>query len=247
MKRKRKLWIWIVAAVLVALVVACVMYLSNGYCADMAAIEAFGAADIKTQTQKDGTIVFLPDKAKAGFIFYPGGKVEHTAYIPLMQKLAEQDILCVLIKMPFDLAVFDVGAADGIQAQYPEIKNWYIGGHSLGGAMAASYAADHPEEYEGLVLLGAYAAADLSTTDLKVLSVYGSEDLILNREKYNKHRSDLPDGFSEIVIAGGCHAYFGMYGPQTGDGTPTISNEEQILLTAEEIVALIVSAESEAV
>lgn len=153
-----------------------------------------------------------------------------------MQACAEQGILCVLVEMPFRLAVLDMNAADGIQEQYPEIEDWYIGGHSLGGSMAASYLADHAEEYKGLILLGSYSTVDLSKTDLDVLSIYGSEDKVLNREKYDANKSNLPDDFRERVIDGGCHAYFGMYGAQDGDGTPTISNEEQITLTADVIL-----------
>ncbi len=84
----------------------------------------------------------------AGLIFYPGGKVEYTAYQPLMAACAERDILCVLVEMPFNLAVFDINAADGIQEQYPEVGHWYIGGHSLGGSMAASYLSKHTEKFD---------------------------------------------------------------------------------------------------
>ena len=141
--------------------------------------------------------------------------------------------------MPFNLAVLDMNAADGIQEQYPEIENWYIGGHSLGGSMAASYLEKNVDDYEGLILLGSYSTADLSETDLDVLSIYGSEDKVMNHEKYADNKANLPDDFTEIIIDGGCHAYFGMYGAQDGDGTPTISNEEQISITAENIVKMI--------
>lgn len=120
----------------------------------------------------------------------------------------------------------------------PEIEDWYIGGHSLGGSMAASYLVDHIEDYEGLILLGSYSTADLSQSDLAVLSVFGSEDRVMNREKYEESKSNLPSNFTEYIIDGGCHAYFGMYGAQDGDGTPTITNEEQIRLTVEHIVKM---------
>ena len=161
--------------------------------------------------------------------------MEYSAYQPLMAACAERGILCILVEMPFNLAVLDINAADGIQEQYPEIEKWYIGGHSLGGSMAASYLADHTDDYDGLILLGSYSTADLSETDLDVLSVYGSEDKVMNRMKYDENKSNLPNDFVEVVLEGGCHAYFGMYGAQEGDGKPTISNEEQIFLTAENI------------
>lgn len=239
-KKKRRVILWSLLTVVVALVAVCAIYLGNYYHADMAAIEAFAPdSSLTMQKGEDGTIVFAPEDAKAGFIFYPGGKVEHTAYIPLMKALAERNILCVLVKMPFHLAVLDANAADGIREQHPQIEKWYMGGHSLGGAMAASYVADHTKEYAGLVLLGAYSTADLTQSGLKVLSLYGSEDRVMNREKYAENKPNLPADFTETVIHGGCHAGFGMYGPQTGDGTPTISNSEQIHITATAIADMV--------
>ena len=237
-KRKRKIFIITVsiALALAMIVGACAIYLGDYYRADYEAIGAFLPQGTTFKEDSDGTIVFEPEGATKGLIFYPGGKVEYRAYIPLMQACAEEGILCVLVEMPFNLAVLDVNAADGIQREYPEIEDWYIGGHSLGGSMAASYLAGHTEDYEGLILLGSYSTADLSDTDLDVLSVFGSEDQVMNREKYDENKSNLPTDFTETVIEGGCHAYFGMYGAQEGDGTPTITNEEQIRITVENIV-----------
>jgi len=237
-KLKRRIFISVTAVVLVLAIIvgACAAYVSDYYRADSDSIEAFASMNaVSFKTLEDGTMVFEPENAKTGFIFYPGGKVEYTAYQPLMAACADQGILCVLVKMPFNLAVLDMNAADGIQEMYPEIENWYIGGHSLGGSMAASYISKHTDEYEGLILLGSYSTADLSETDLNVISIYGSEDKVLNRDKYNSNKSNLPEDFTEIVIDGGCHAYFGMYGAQEGDGTPTISNEEQIRITVNAI------------
>ena len=244
LKNKRKRKIFIIATsivfVLAILVASCVIYLGDYYRTDMDAIEAFAPTNtVEMQTLEDDTIVFAPDNATTGFIFYPGGKVEYTAYISLMKALASEGVLCVLVEMPFNLAVFDIGAADGIQEQYPKIDSWYIGGHSLGGSMAASYVADHTDDFDGLILLGSYSTEDLSDTDLEILSVYGSEDQVLNREKYESNKENLPDDFSEVVIDGGCHAYFGMYGAQDGDGTPAITNEEQIRMTEDAIIAFI--------
>lgn len=239
-KRKRKIPIIAVVALIILATVAgaCAIYLCDYYRADNEAIGAFLPQGTAWKEEPDGRIVFEPKGATKGFIFYPGGKVEYTAYLPLMQACAEKGILCVLIEMPFNLAVFDVNAADGIQKEYPEIEDWYIGGHSLGGSMAASYLSDNADDFEGLILLGSYSTADLSDTDLAVLSVFGSEDKVMNGEKYENNRSNLPTDLTEFIIDGGCHAYFGMYGAQEGDGTPTITNEEQIRVTAERILEL---------
>lgn len=234
---KRKIFIIITSVLLVVAILfaSCALYLGDYYRADTKAIGAFLPEGTSWKEEPDGTIVFEPNNAKAGFIFYPGGKVEYTAYLPLMQACASRGILCVLVEMPFNLAVLDVNAADGVCERYPEIEKWYIGGHSLGGSMAASYLADNSEDFEGLILLGAYSSSDLSDTGIDVLSVYGSEDKVLNREKYEENKPNLPNGCKELVIEGGCHAYFGMYGAQDGDGTPTVTCEEQINATADAI------------
>ena len=230
----------IAAAVLLVLVAVCAIYLCDFYPADMDAVEAFTAGSTVAMRQaENGNLIWEPAQASAGFIFYPGGKVAHTAYIPLMDALASKGIVCVLVEMPFRLAVLDMDAAAGIQAEYPQITDWYIGGHSLGGSMAASWLSDCTEDFQGLILLGSYSTADLSETGLSVLSIYGSEDLVLNREKYQQCKQNLPEDFQEIRIDGGCHAWFGMYGPQEGDGIPQITNEAQITITADAIAALI--------
>lgn len=231
---KRKLLI-IALSVVSALALtlgACAIYLGDYYRADGEALAAVAALDgVSVAELENGNVVFEPQNATAGFIFYPGGKVEHNAYRPLLAALAQEGVLCVLVEMPFNLAVFDVNAADGICEQYPEIDTWYIGGHSLGGSMAASYLASHTDEFSGLILLGSYSTADLSDTSLNVISIYGSEDGVLNREKYDENRQNLPVGFSETVIEGGNHAQFGAYGAQDKDGVATVGAEEQIGLT----------------
>ena len=233
-------------AVLLTLCIGgCTWYVSDYYHTDTAAVQAFAAQYEVTQTLLSEQMIAYGDpNADAGLIFYPGGKVEYTAYEPLMRALAAKGILCVLVKMPFNLAVLDVNAADGVLKLYPGIGRWYIGGHSLGGSMAASYLAGHAEEFDGLVLLGSYSTADLSGTDIGALSIFGSEDRVMNREKYEKYKSNLPRDLTEIEIQGGCHAYFGMYGEQNGDGLPTLKAEEQITLTADHIIKFIRKGEN---
>lgn len=141
--------------------------------------------------------------------------------------------------MPCNLAVFNVNSVDGIREQLPDVERWYIGGHSLVGAMVTSCAAEHIDERDGLILLTAYSTQDLVGFGLDMLSVYGSEDGVLDMEKYGQYRSNLPTDTSEVVIDGNCHAQFGSYGSQDGDGIPTISGEERISQTAEAIVAFV--------
>lgn len=235
-RKKKGLITTLLLVILAGIFFACALYLNDYYRADAEDITQFVQEyEVSKQVLEDGTIVYAPENATTGLIFYPGGKVEYTAYEPLMAACAAEGILCILVEMPFHLAVLDMDAAEGIQAQYPEITHWYMGGHSLGGSMAASYLSQNAEDYEGLILLGSYSTADLSQTDLEVLSIYGSEDQVLNYDNYTENKKHLPDTFTELVIKGGCHAYFGMYGMQKGDGTPTISNEEQIQITVKAI------------
>ena len=236
----------IALAVILAVVLICAaafaVYVNIYYHSEPAAIQAMVTdSAVSVYELRDGVTVFAPEDPSAGLIFYPGGKVEHTAYAPLLRACAERGVLCVLIRMPFNLAVFNINGASGIQRQFPDVDRWYLGGHSLGGAMAASYAADHADELDGLVLLAAYSTRDLTGSGLAVLSVYGSEDGVLDMEKYEQYRSNLPTSTSEVVIDGGCHAGFGRYGAQDGDGTPTISGDEQIDRTAEEIARIILT------
>ena len=228
-KRSVKLKVFvIIVCVLAAITLAGVIYVNDYYHGDETVPEALQGDNMVSvdQSVRD-RVVFLPNDPKAGLIFYPGGKVEYTAYAPLLRELAEEGVLCVLVKMPCNLAVLDVNAADGIQEDFPEVTDWYIGGHSLGGSMAAAYVAKHTDDYEGLILFAAYGTEDLSGSGLKVISLYGSLDGVLNMEKYGKNRENLPEDTMEYVIEGGNHAQFGSYGSQKGDGTPAISAEEQ--------------------
>lgn len=235
LKSKRtKICLISTVAIILILFAACAIYLGSYYHADEEVISEYPA--IAEELTLDGNLVFKPENVNFGLIFYPGGKVDERAYIPLMREISSHGVLCVLVKMPFRLAVLDINAADGIQEEFPEISEWYIGGHSLGSSMAASYLAKNAESFRGLFLLGSYSTADLSDKNLRVLSVYGSLDGVMRREKYDENLSNMPRDFKEAVIEGGNHAYFGTYGEQKGDGVATVTNVEQIKATATEFI-----------
>ena len=228
-----------IGVLLLALIIGCGIYLGTYYHADDTAVEAYlQESGVKIENLDKRTTAFVPENPKAGLIFYPGGKVEVDSYFPLMAECAKNDILAVIIKMPFNLAVFDINAAEGIKEKYPDITSWYIGGHSLGGSMASSFLDKNREDFDGLILLGSYSTADLSDSDLRTLSIYGENDKVMNREKYDKYKDNLPN-LTEYEIKGGNHAGFGMYGKQDGDGEASISNVEQIKETAYQISLLI--------
>lgn len=162
-----------------------------------------------------------------GIVFYPGGKVEETAYAPMLLELAKEGYEVYLVKMPAKLAIFGMNAAEDIFEEAPHIKDWTMMGHSLGGAMAASFSASHDEEVEALVLLAAYSTEDLSALDIEVYSFYGTEDKVLNMEKYEEYYTNLPEDVIEEVIDGGNHANYAHYGAQDKDGEAVITREEQ--------------------
>ena len=238
MKRKKLvIGLSIVLGIIIVLSGIFFIYVGTYYPADMNAILNMGYSGFEVRQIDDGTTAYVPHgDFDTGIIFYPGGKVQHQAYIPLMQSIASRGVLCILVDMPFNLAVFDIDRADEVYEGFVMVDHWYMAGHSLGGSMACEYVADRQELFEGVILLGAYSSADLSGTSLKVLSIYGSADTVLNKTKYEKSKQNLPNGFVEYIIFGGNHAYFGTYGEQKGDGHASITNKEQITLTTEQII-----------
>lgn len=172
-----------------------------------------------------------------GYIFYPGGKVESKAYAPFCRALSEKGNPTYLVTMPYNLAFFDLDRATALIEGHPNVASWVLLGHSLGGAMAGNYAANNSYRLAGIVFLAAYTPNDLSKTQLKSMTFYGSEDGVMNRNKYREAYSSLPLNNKEVVIAGGNHASFGIYGEQDGNGKATIAPEEQIQESVDEIAA----------
>ena len=207
------------------------IYAEIYYHADESVDTALKSSTLLTVEENKNDIEFTPvlNTSKSGVIFYPGGKVEEEAYAPLINKLSKTGVYCVIVRMPFRLAVLGSNRADSIIKNHSEIENWYIAGHSLGGAMAASYASKNQDKIEGLILLGAYSTK--SVKDISVLSIKGSEDKVLNLDKYEKYHDNLPDDVIEVTLEGGCHSYYGNYGNQKGDGEATITREKQQNLT----------------
>lgn len=243
-KRKHSLLKIILAIVLVIVAVTGVsfgIYISDYYRPDDTAMEILeNPGDVSILQDDKGNYTVLPQKAgDTGIIFYPGGKVDERAYLPLLKKYAENGITCILVKMPFHLAVFNMNGADGIQKQYPRITKWYLAGHSLGGAMAAVYIARHVSEYQGLILLGAYSTKDLSDTDLTVVWIDGDQDGVINQKQVLKNQDHYPENTYVFMIAGGNHAQFGSYGVQKGDGQASISAKEQWQETVDDTLAVI--------
>ncbi len=183
-------------------------------------------------------ISFFPDSSNpaAGIIIYPGGNVDFEAYAPLAGRLSAGGYAVFIQKMPLNLAVFGIDRGNRILTDYPDIQSWILVGHSLGGAMAARFAAQNTETIDALVFLAAYPDIDLTDTPLNILSITGSEDGILNRERFENAKTLLPSSTRYLTIDGANHAGFGHYGPQRGDGEAWIPPDQQLNRTAAAIL-----------
>jgi pimeloyl-ACP methyl ester carboxylesterase len=188
-------------------------------------------SDSQVIVTTDPWIVFQPTEQtpSTGLIIYPGGRVNPRAYAPLAQAIAAQGYLVVIVPMPLNLAVFGSNRAESIIATYPDIQNWIIGGHSLGGSMAALYADKHRDQIDGLALLASYPANSNSLSDstIEVTSIFGTQDGLATGDKIDASRELLPADTVWVPIEGGNHAQFGWYGEQSGDNPATISRQEQ--------------------
>lgn len=223
MKKKRmKLVLLVILALIISSILGFYIWSQNTY----SAIEDLP----ESVKEQDGWLLFEADDPQNGLVLYPGAKVEPDAYAFLGEELASQGITVAIPSVRLNLPIFDLSKADELfQREGVDSLNWYIGGHSMGGAAAAMYADANLDKVSGLVLLGAYAADNdyLQTSQLPVLSISGSEDGLSTPEKINQYRQNLSDTAQFIEIEGGNHAQFGVYGPQSGDNEAAISVDKQ--------------------
>ncbi len=223
-----------VAIVLVGATVAGAIYYQQAVRLPTAtALQALQSTGEVTVTRGEGNIVFestgrADDSPNStGLILYTGGFVDYRAYAPVAEEIAAQDYLVALVSAPLNLAFFNVSAADAVIEQHPQVEHWAVGGHSLGGVAAASYAANH-SAIEGIVFWASYPAGDaLKEEPIRVLSISASRDGLATPADIAESRANLPDDALFVEIEGGNHAQFGSYGPQSGDNAATISPEAQ--------------------
>lgn len=200
------------------------IWASDYYKADKIALEIM-ETDNEITVIDNLTILKSSETSDKAFIFYPGAKVEAISYLPMLEKLKQKGITTIIVEMPFNMAIFDSNAADDVFDILPSIKNWYIGGHSMGGAMASNYASKNKNKVEGLILLGAYIYGNYPAD--KALTIYGTFNS--NLEKNIDYTENI------VIIDGGNHAQFGNYGEQKGDSAATISRDDQQNITVDAI------------
>ncbi len=230
-----KVLLWAVAIVLVAAVAGLAGFVwwgTHPLGPTQSALAALqGDGTVRVSRLADGW-EFVPTSGEpsAALVFYPGGHVDARSYAPYAREVASRGYLVVIPVMPLSLAVLAPNAADKVVVAHPGIARWVIGGHSLGGAMAAQYVAKHRGVIRGLVLLAAYppSGADLSTSGVFALTQVGTLDTVVNRGNLAAGRNLLPVGAVYLDLQGGNHAQFGDYGPQPGDNpNPTMPAAEQ--------------------
>lgn len=224
-RRVVKFIVWGLVAVLVLGIGGIVAWSQIGVMqAESGPLAGVKANSAITVEDADQGIVLTPADGASdqGLVFVPGAKVDPWAYAPILQSLAEEGVTVVITRPWLNLAFFDLRGLDAFTSAAPDIEDWGVGGHSLGGVRACQLAADA----EALVLFGSYCSNDVSDSGLSVLSISGSEDGLSTPAKIDAARELLPADAEMVEIDGASHASFGDYGPQPGDGTPTISDEE---------------------
>lgn len=231
------------------------LYFALSYPASDAANEALAGNENVKVTEAEDFYLFDGPGAEDVIVFYQGAKVDEEAYAPLMSRIAETGTDCFLCRMPCNFALMGKDMAEEIREDYLEgkleiegadpdnsYKNWYLAGHSLGGVAASMLAADDESliddsgndtgrKWRGVIFLASYPTDKMTQPDL---AIYGSEDHVLNIEKYKKAgESGLwNEDFTEVMIEGGNHAQFGSYCEQKDDGAATITETRQQEQTA---------------
>ena len=196
--------------------------------ADDVAIHAMDNGNGVSVSTSTSQIWLTPNTAKhSGLVFYPGAKVDPRAYVHILRPIAEAGYPVMIVKFPYNLAVMSPSAAGDVVGRADRIEHWVIGGHSLGGVMAARFAKSDHQELSGLLLWASYPSGSMaSRTGLDIVSVSGTNDGLATPADIDASKADLPADTRFVAVQGGIHAYFGDYGSQSGDGTATISRTD---------------------
>lgn len=235
MTRDQRIALWItgIAAGLLAIaVIGFLVWALTPLGPDATALAALDGGRGVAVAEDDVGFTFTPTGEAGGpaigLVLYPGGRIDPRSYAPLAAEIARRGYTVVVPKVTLNLAVFEPNAAGPVIEAHPEVARWAVGGHSLGGSMAARYAF-RAENASGLVLLASYPAgsSDLSKKDLAAVSIVGTLDGLVSKADIENSQALLPPSAAFLKIEGGNHAQMGSYGAQPGDSPATIPPEEQ--------------------
>lgn len=204
-------------------------------------LEALDNPEVSISIVDEGVLIepTAASEPATGLVFVPGAKVEPIAYAGVLSEVVSASGITVLITEPtLNLALFDQRPLDAFTSAAPEVTQWAVGGHSLGGVRAC-FLAETPEVV-ALVLFGSFCANDLSGSELAVLSLEGSNDQLTTQQQIEDALDLLPDDTVRVLMDGANHASFGDYGAQPGDG-PLDTDRETVRATIAEEVATLVS------
>ena len=221
MKKK----VFIICGTVILILGIIFIYIASAYRAEDIAKEYLISTKKVKVSETDFGWYFDGPSEEYALCFYPGAKVEEIAYAPLLFRLAESGMDVCLVDMPLNLALLGVNKADSVIGAF-DYSHWYVGGHSLGGAMSAIYASKRGKNIDGVILCAAYPTRKLDD-NLEEIVIYGSEDKIMDMDNLEKSIKYAPEDHTEYVIEGGNHSQFGNYGFQAGDGNAFISAADQ--------------------
>jgi hypothetical protein len=190
-----------------------------------ATLEVFRDDGIQV-TEVEGSIVMeaADGRGETGILYFPGARVDPYSYLYPLSEIAASGVTVVIMDPLMNMALFDTRSVEELALAAPEVNDWVLSGHSLGGVRACMLA-QHPDVV-GLVLMGSYCATDISALDIPMLQVLASKDGLIDTEAVSASASLLPDSARTIMLEGASHASFGTYGDQPGDGTATLNRAE---------------------
>ncbi len=242
---KNKKWKLLLISIPIIILIIFLVYVNDYYRAMPEAISFMSSDDNVEFIQNSPWIEYTSKNKEVtkGLILYPGGKVEAQAYAPLAKTIAESGFRTVIVPMPFKLAVFSPNKAEEVISSYSQIDEWYIGGHSLGGAMASQFTYNNPDIIQGLILLASYPpnSSDMSSSKIRVLSIAGTEDGLADKDKIEASKKLLPKSTYFVWVEGGNHSQMGWYGFQDGDNTAAITREKQQEIITNSIVQFMIN------
>jgi len=229
--------------VLLAVLAAAVVWI-RPFPATDAALSALRADDAVDVVESGGWYGFVPrgEKPTTGLVYSPGARVDVRATAAVLRPLAEAGHLVVALKEPLGIALTSPEQSASAMAAFDGVEHWAVGGHSLGGVAASSFAAAHQDEVDGLLLHASYPLGDMSASDVLVASVSGSQDGLTTPDDIDASRAKLPAATVFTEVEGAVHAFFADYGPQPGDGTPTVPRTQaqaEIVAASEALLAAV--------